>query len=310
MTRAPRLDAIVAPEKSFFKPSVDREIGISTVLGHYSHSLPPRSLLPCLLCPPDSSYNSAKTRQRQIRRRKEEPFRTALPPLPAAIPSPSHLLHTLVLFHSGSQQVFLFHWTRAGCQAVPGPCPRQMLRRCWALPDPRLPWPQGHSGHPPSPLPAPAERDPAATPRQSSLGHSCHGFPVSVRTPQARSPYPGWHGLTFPEDVVHAVQGMGIAGRSERGRCQGPRLPSPPAAPPPRAGSCRSRARSPPPVRCCPPAATRTPGPGSPGPSRPPSPLPQSLTPPFPAAPAPRELRSPTHLRRREGGCFTSFCIL
>lgn len=97
-------------------------------------------------------------------------------------------------------------------------------------------------------------------------------FPgVSEDTPGGL-PHPGWHGLTFPEDAVHAVQGVGIAGRSERGSRQGLRLPSTTAPsrqlqlPGPRHRPRHPRA---PPVRCCPPAATRTPGPGNPRPAAP-----------------------------------------
>lgn len=117
---------------------------------------------------------------------------------------------------------------------MPSPCPSQTMWRCQTLRSPGLPQPQGH---PPAPLPFPAERTSRVSPD-----------PASARTPEQAHPH-GWHSLTFPEDTVHAIQGMGITGRSERGRGQGPRLPGTAAAPPlPPAPAQTPR----PPVRCCP----------------------------------------------------------
>lgn len=124
------------------------------------------------------------------------------------------------------------------CQTLPSPCPSQTMWRCQTL---ALPW------TPPAPLPAPAERTPRVSPD-----------PAPARTPEQAHPH-GWHGLTFPEDTVHAIQGMGIAGRSERGRGQGPRLRSTAAAPPLPASTGGPGPDPPAPVRCCPRAATRPP---------------------------------------------------
>lgn len=88
---------------------------------------------------------------------------------------------------------------------------------------------------------------------------------------------PGWHGLTFPEDAVHAVQGMGVAARGKRGRCQGRGLPNLP------------------PTRWLPQLPTAA-GAALPPHSPPTSPGPQGP--------------HPTHFRRRWAGCLTSFCIL
>ena len=66
--------------------------------------------------------------------------------------------------------------------------------------------------------------------------HCCPtGAPRSTPAGQAHPPY-SQRSLTFPQDAVHAIQGMGIAARSKRGRCQGLRFPHvlpPPALPPP-----------------------------------------------------------------------------
>lgn len=59
VTRAPRLDAIVAPEKSFFKPSVDRQVRISTRPETSLTLLSYGSLLPYPVCVPTSSHNCA-----------------------------------------------------------------------------------------------------------------------------------------------------------------------------------------------------------------------------------------------------------
>lgn len=181
-----------------------------------------------------------------------------------------------------------------------------------------LPFPldDGQAARPCRPAPRtkgseePGAARPAAPPAH---GHPLfHGCPVCVPGVSEDSPgaltLSGWHGLTFPEDAVHAVQGVRIAGRSERGRRQGRSFPSAPAAPPPRPGSCSSRGRSP--------------GPSAPGTAPHSSVQPRcrcSAAPPRPHRPrtgepgTSRPLRSapaPTHLRRWAGGCFTSFCIL
>lgn len=55
--------------------------------------------------------------------------------------------------------------------------------------------------------------------------HCCPtGAPRSTPAGQAHPPY-SQRSLTFPQDTVHAIQGMGIAARSKRGRCQGLRFP-------------------------------------------------------------------------------------
>lgn len=143
---------------------------------------------------------------------------------------------------------------------LPGPtrlCPSPSTARrcrCQTLSSPGVPQPEGH---PPAPLPILAERTSRVSPD-----------PAPARTPEQGHPH-GWHGLTFPEDTVHAIQGMGITGRSEKGRGQGPWLLSTAAALPLPPGTGGSRgggpgsdpaapgagARAVPPVRCCPPAA-------------------------------------------------------
>lgn len=52
-----------------------------------------------------------------------------------------------------------------------------------------------------------------------------HGCPVPSPLHSAAVSLLCQHSLTFPQDAVHAIQGMGIAARSKRGRNQGLRFP-------------------------------------------------------------------------------------
>lgn len=247
VTRAPRLDAIVAPEKSFFRPSVDRQIGTCTVLDA-THPPVPHEPPVSVPAPHTSALETRNSKRAAGKGNPGEQHHL----LPALVPS--HLLHPHRPFTAAGLP---FPWTLG---RLPAP-PRHRVQRRRALPDPRL-----------------------------------RGRPVCAPGASEDSPgalaLPGWHGLTFPEDAVHAVQGVRIAARSERGRRQGRSFPSAPAAPP----------------------GSRSPGPSAPG-TAPVQPRCRcSAAPPRPHGPRTSRplLSAParTHLRRWAGGCFTSFCIL
>lgn len=237
VTRAPRLDAIVAPEKSFFRPSVDRQIGTCTVLDA-THPPVPHEPPVSVPAPHTSALETRNSKWAAGKGNPGEQHHL----LPALVPS--HLLHPLGPFTAAGLP---FPRTLG---RLPAP-PRHRVQRRRALPDPRL-----------------------------------RGRPVSAPGASEDSPgalaLPGWHGLTFPEDAVHAVQGVRIAARSERGRRQGWSFPGAPAAPPPPRAAAAPRAAAPAPVlpvrpRCSPSAGAVLPPRGHTDPARP---DPSSLPPP------------------------------
>lgn len=249
------------------------------------------------------------------------PTSSLLPLIP--LPTCSTLLPFFIavpgrsLFSTGAQ---------AGCQALPGPCPSQLLRRCRPLPDPRLPQPLS------------AERAPTAARRWSSPGQSCHGRPsVSkeslgglTRPQMARPHLPGGRGTCRPghgnswkerEGVGVRVRGsapnrwLQLPGPRPRPRHPRARCRAAGAVLPPR-GHTDPRPREPRPPAPLPPGALATPDllPRCPGPPRepwhPPTPCPAAPAPPGALAPPehlpccaapPREPRPRSHSLAPQG---------
>lgn len=153
VTRAPRSDATDAPEKSFFGPSVDRQIWISTVLCHHSDSITPGASSTPSLCVPSPSHSSHCVKHTIPNRLKEQGVLqssvTSSLPLLILCSTCSTLLRFSVAASSG------FPPRMCRLQALPDFAQPLSQPADAEMPDPELPWTPPAPRASPSPSPCP-----------------------------------------------------------------------------------------------------------------------------------------------------------